>query len=51
MAEDSEFTIADLIGDELHELESHAQQQYRRVMDVLPLPVTEVLAVQAVDEE
>jgi hypothetical protein len=44
------FTIADLIGDELHELESHAQQQYRRVMDV-PLPVTEVLAGQAVDEE
>jgi hypothetical protein len=27
-----------------------AQQQYRRVMDV-PLPVTEVLAGQAVNEE
>jgi hypothetical protein len=38
------------LEEELCELEGDAQQQYWLVVDV-PLPVTEVLAVQAVDEE
>jgi hypothetical protein len=50
MAEESEFTIDDLIGDELHALAGDAQQQYWLVLDIPP-PATEVLADQAVDEE
>jgi hypothetical protein len=49
-AEDDDSSIADLLEEELCELEGDAQQQYWLVVDV-PLPATEVLAGQAVDEE
>ena len=49
-AEESKSTIDDLIGIDLSDLNGDAQQQYWLVVDV-PLPPTEVLAGQTVDEE
>ena len=49
-AEDPELSIDDLIADQQHKLEGDAQKQYWVIIDP-PLPATEVLAGQSVDQE
>jgi hypothetical protein len=49
-AEAENYTINDLLEEELEELEGDARQQYWLVVDI-PLPATEVLAGQDADEK